>query len=402
MASFRKVDNGTWEYRIRYKDIYSGKYKEKAKRGFLRKGDAIEAASKIELTMTEGYSPNAENPLLSYYMKKWYGMAKGNYRYGTQFSRESSIDRINLKIGHVPIKQASADLITRYLQEMADNDFSESTISADYVVLKKTIELARREKLIYLNPLDMIVKPKTKPRKTPKFWEIQNLLEFITKQSEYINNSPSDQSRLTGIRDLAMICVLAGCGTRVGELCGLLVDSYDTETKFLKIHFNLVATDKKARSASYQRMPFTKTASGYREVPVPSLVSENLERWINVRDEYKKLYHNVKDDGSMFPAPRTGTSIIPPSVRAEVHNLIIRYDLPSINVHGFRHTFASFLMQSGVMPKQAQVLLGHKDVKTTLNIYTHVSNDDKQKAVDLLDELLGGVPLKTDQQHKID
>jgi hypothetical protein len=37
LASFRKHPNGTWEYRIRYKDRSTGKYKEKSKRGFKTK-----------------------------------------------------------------------------------------------------------------------------------------------------------------------------------------------------------------------------------------------------------------------------------------------------------------------------------------------------------------------------
>nr|WGD88012.1 Arm DNA-binding domain-containing protein [Bacillus subtilis] len=40
MASFRKHSNGTWEYRIRYKDKNSNKYKEKSKRGFKTKKEA--------------------------------------------------------------------------------------------------------------------------------------------------------------------------------------------------------------------------------------------------------------------------------------------------------------------------------------------------------------------------
>lgn len=392
MASFRKREDNTWEYRIRYKDKYTGKYKEKAKRGFLRKGDAIDAASKVELALSEGYSPGSENPLFSDYMNKWFEMAKSNYRLTTQFSREDSIARIKEKIGHIPIKDISADIITRYLQELADDDMSESTVSSDYVVIKKSIEMAKREKIIYLNPLDIVIKPKTKQRKPHRFWSLRDLDKFIEKQNEFIDLNEKKDSRqgyLTGIRDLTMICILAGCGTRVGELCGLLIDSYDQQTKFLKIHFNYVATDKKARSDSYERNSFTKTEAGYREVPVPSIVSNNIERWLNVRQEYLSLYHNHNDDGSMFPAPRRST-LIPPSIRAEVANIVKRYELPSINVHGFRHTYASFLMQSGVMPKQAQVLLGHKDVKTTLNIYTHVSDDDKQKAVNKLDDLLSG------------
>lgn len=48
MASFRKHSNGTWEYRIRYKDPINQKFKEKSKRGFFYKKEAQLAAAETE------------------------------------------------------------------------------------------------------------------------------------------------------------------------------------------------------------------------------------------------------------------------------------------------------------------------------------------------------------------
>lgn len=53
------------------------------------------------------------------------------------------------------------------------------------------------------------------------------------------------------------------------------------------------------------------------------------------------------------------------------------YDLKHIPVHGFRHTYATLAIQGGMPPKELQEQLGHTDIKTTLNIYTSVT--DKQK-----------------------
>ncbi|WP_245686894.1 tyrosine-type recombinase/integrase [Tenuibacillus multivorans] len=48
--------------------------------------------------------------------------------------------------------------------------------------------------------------------------------------------------------------------------------------------------------------------------------------------------------------------------------------LKQISVHGFRHTHASLLFESGAEVYEVQDRLGHEDVQTTFNIYTHVSN----------------------------
>ena len=43
-----------------------------------------------------------------------------------------------------------------------------------------------------------------------------------------------------------------------------------------------------------------------------------------------------------------------------------------LNLHRYRHTYASMLLEQGINPKIVQKLLGHRDVSTTLGVYTHV------------------------------
>ena len=43
-----------------------------------------------------------------------------------------------------------------------------------------------------------------------------------------------------------------------------------------------------------------------------------------------------------------------------------------LNLHRFRHTYASMLLEQEINPKVVQKLLGHRDVSTTLGVYTHV------------------------------
>lgn len=50
--------------------------------------------------------------------------------------------------------------------------------------------------------------------------------------------------------------------------------------------------------------------------------------------------------------------------------------------HGFRHTHCSLLFEAGAIIKEVQDWLGHSDVQTTLNIYTHVSKERKTSAID--------------------
>ena len=51
------------------------------------------------------------------------------------------------------------------------------------------------------------------------------------------------------------------------------------------------------------------------------------------------------------------------------------YELPKITLQSFQHTHANLLFESGANLKEVQDRLGHKDVKTTMNIYVHVTHE---------------------------
>ncbi|MES5110600.1 tyrosine-type recombinase/integrase [Lactobacillus iners] len=57
-------------------------------------------------------------------------------------------------------------------------------------------------------------------------------------------------------------------------------------------------------------------------------------------------------------------------------------------MHGFRHTFATLLIENTtVKPKTVQMLLGHSDIRITLDIYTHITKKNQDDAIDALKKL---------------
>lgn len=60
--------------------------------------------------------------------------------------------------------------------------------------------------------------------------------------------------------------------------------------------------------------------------------------------------------------------------------------LPKIDMYSLRHSFCSMLYDAGVDVKTAQYLMGHSDLEVTLKIYTHLSEQKKQRSYDSLFE----------------
>lgn len=65
-----------------------------------------------------------------------------------------------------------------------------------------------------------------------------------------------------------------------------------------------------------------------------------------------------------------------------------KYNLESITTHGLRHTHCSLLFEAGATIKEFQYRLGHKDVKTTLDVYAHVTKKAKAETIDKFEKYL--------------
>jgi integrase len=95
------------------------------------------------------------------------------------------------------------------------------------------------------------------------------------------------------------------------------------------------------------------------------------------------------DTGLVFTT-RSGLPIEPRNLVRSFRRICDRNKIPRIKVHHLRHTTASLLKQLRVPPRDAQIILGHAHISTTLQIYTHVDEEARDSALTSLDRLLSG------------
>lgn len=67
--------------------------------------------------------------------------------------------------------------------------------------------------------------------------------------------------------------------------------------------------------------------------------------------------------------------------------LLAKADIPHIKFHTLRHSAATLLLSQGIHPKIGAEMLGHTTISMTLDIYSHVTLDMQQEAVDTMDRL---------------
>ena len=107
-----------------------------------------------------------------------------------------------------------------------------------------------------------------------------------------------------------------------------------------------------------------------------------LQRTEEAPPEYKEIsLVCLRPDGG-YESPSAVSSIL----RAARKKMP---ELGDLHFHLFRHTFTSNLLSHGAAPKDVQELLGHSDVRTTMNIYAHSTKEAKRTSARLLDKVAG-------------
>ncbi len=95
--------------------------------------------------------------------------------------------------------------------------------------------------------------------------------------------------------------------------------------------------------------------------------------------EIWKNEHNL-----VFTSP-VGKPITPRNLNRCFKRLLDKGDLPDITLHELRHTCGTLLAEQGEHPKVVQSILGHKNISTTMDIYSHVSDQWKEEATQALE-----------------
>lgn len=123
-----------------------------------------------------------------------------------------------------------------------------------------------------------------------------------------------------------------------------------------------------------------KTKKSKRTVSMDSGTMEMLKEWKKVQAEVMLgLGFNVKKPEQLVFTNLKNKFINPQKVGQQMELYCKKATVKSITPHGLRHTHCSILFESGATLKDVQDRLGHADIATTMNIYTHVTEQKKDE-----------------------
>ena len=161
-------------------------------------------------------------------------------------------------------------------------------------------------------------------------------------------------------------------GVRIGELVALRWKDVNFKKKMIYIR----------QTGRYYRGQFTaaspKTKTSERMIPMTKKCEEML---MLLKKNYNDIFQTeYKDEGYIFLNPK-GQVLRFSYLQGELTKVSEVAGLPRLTMHGLRHTFATRCIEAGMRPKTLQVLLGHASVDLTMNLYVHVTPEQKTKDV---------------------
>jgi integrase len=347
----------------------NGKRKRKLIYGKTRKAVA-EALKKALHDQQQGVPIAVERQTVEQFLGTWLDdKVKVNNRPKTYYSYKDIVRlHINPSLGHIQLSKVSPKHIQSLLSQKRNDGLSPRTVQYIRAILRMALAQAVKWGAVPRNAAALTDPPKV---------ERYSTRPLTAEQGEMLLEAARDD-RLEALYRVAL-----SLGLRQGEVLGLRWQDIDFDARTLRIEVALQSV-----GGTLQLAP-PKTANSRRTLPLPAALVTALEAHrIRQLEERLVAGKRWKEHGLVFPTS-VGTPISPRNLVRSFKALLKRAYLPDIRFHDLRHSCASILAAQGVPPRVAMEILGHASITTTQNIYTHVFDDAKRQAADVMDHVFG-------------
>jgi len=349
MAVYKDEEKGTWYAKFRYTD-WTGKARSTTKRGFKTKREA--RAYEIDFKRKSSDMPDMTMEELC---KRYLSAMKPRWKYSTYLSHECVIRLYILPmLGNLAISDISASTIVEWQNWMLSKKQSESTLNIRNGALTAILNYAVRLGWISKSPAANIRRIGA-PTQRLEFWELDEYKKFLSAGEGSKNY------------EKYKLCfdILFFSGIRIGEFMGLGKGSFDFEKNQIIIN--------QAIMQSTRTLSSPKTKQSFRRITMPTAIMERIKAYMD------NLYE--VPECKMFCA-----------TSRPIYERLTKWSklagIRPINVHGLRHSNASYLISLGIPITVISRRLGHKNPKITLDTYSHMYREDESNVADILAKAL--------------
>ena len=315
------------------------------------------------------------------YMTRWFNEVKLNdLKPKSQDGLEATLrNYIFPYIGDIQIASITANDIQSMINQLVKKDFSHSTIKKAYDATNSCFKLGIIKDEIIKNPCLGARVPKSRGRKKGDIrFLTQEEMEMVCKESVVRYGNDKLKHRL----GYAVIFLLYS-GLRVGELMGLQWRNIDYVNKTINVRESVVVAKDRTRKDG-------DATPVYKLIEQDTVKTSSSERIVHLNKKAIAALKELQTITGQFAhvmSSKNGTIIVPRNFDRTLRSIAEQCGVRPFGAHVLRHTYASMLFKNNVDVKTISELLGHADVSVTYNTYIHLIKEQKQQAVDILDNL---------------
>ena len=229
---------------------------------------------------------------------------------------------------------------------------------------------------IPFNPAREVLLPRNNQkanRHKIKHFDNQELKKFLG----YLDSL--DSTKYRHFYEITLYKFLLATGCRINEALALSWSDIDLENAIVHV----------TKTLNYkQEINSPKSKSSYRDIDIDQATVSMLKQY--KRRQVKEAWQLGRTETVVFsdfiheyPNNRT--------LQTRLRTHFKHADVPNIGFHGFRHTHASLLLNSGIPYKELQHRLGHSQISMTMDIYSHLSKENAKKAVSFFETAMKSI-----------
>ena len=354
MPVYYNADKKTW-YAMFYAKDYKGVNKKYKKTGFKKKKEAQEYEYEFKKKISKSVNMSF-NSLYELYFEDYKKRHKP-----TAINTVETFFRLHILpfFDNIEISKINSYMIREWQNEMLEKKnengklFSENSKANIYAALKSMFNWAAKYQGLNENPCKNLgAFGSKKNRSEMKIWSVDDFnkfINFLESKNKEKNGKYSDA--------IIIFKVLFWTGLRIGEVLALTFDDINLKEKFIDVNKTISHINKK----DYITTP--KTLGSVRKVILPENLILDLKLYFSKFEKQKisksKRIFNLKKSQLRYILEKC-------SIQAEVEK---------IRLHDFRHSHASYLLFIQADITAISKRLGHDNLQTTINTYSHLYKD---------------------------
>lgn len=270
-------------------------------------------------------------------------------------------------LGDLKMPDITPANITALLLDMQAKGKAHSTVIKAYTILSSLFKMAYLGDTVLVNPMDKVERPK--PRKDEV--KDKSIVAYAPEQIQQIISAVQAEP----LKWQCYFRLLIDTGIRRGECSALRWENVNFRENTITIAGNLCYTPDKGT---------------YLDTP-----KSGKTRLVDVDPAVMNLLRQLRQEQAsacispwVFSQDGTQEPMHPQTPVRYMKKFSQRYGIPGLHPHLLRHSFASIAITYGADIASVSHKLGHSEISTTLDMYTHASMENQKKASNIFREAL--------------